>query len=127
MITANEIKEMVKSNSKAKSFFKRTDVKAALKEMGLTKKAIVENVDLAFDEQWRNQMADILNGNGGLKETAKSDRAKAVEWAAKKFNQDAQRIEDAMFELKNEATYKGLTDFQAAAAAAKLVEKSNNL
>lgn len=127
MTTANEIKEMVKSNSKAKAFFKRTDVKAALKEMGLTKKAVVENTNLAFDENWRNQMADILNGNGGLKETSKSDHAKAVEWAAKKFNQDAQQIEDAMFELKNEATYKGMTDFQTAAAAAKLVEKSNNL
>lgn len=126
MTTAQEIKEMISSNSKEKSFFKRADVKAALKQMGLTKKA-VENKKLWVNEALRNQMADILNGNGGLKETPKSDYAKAAEWASNKFSQDLEQVKSAMDELQMEATYKGWTDFQTAAAAAKLVEKSNNL
>lgn len=126
MTTANEIKEMVSSKSKEKSFFKRVDVKAALKEMKLTKKAATENMRMYCDEDLRNQLADILNGNGGMKEV-KSDFAKAAEWASTKFNQDLEQVKSAMFELKNEATYKGWSDFQTAAAAAKMVEKSNNL
>lgn len=127
MTTAQEIKEMISSNSKEKSFFKRPDVKAALKEMGMTKKAATDGKKLWLSEDLRNQMADILNGNGGLQAAPKSDYVKAAEWAAKKFDQNLEQVKSAMFELKDEAAYKGWTDFQTAAAAAKLVEKNNNL
>lgn len=127
MTTAQEIKAMISSGSKEKSFFKRADVKAALKEMGMTKKAATDGKKLWLSDDLRTQMADILNGNGGLQEAPKSDYEKAAEWASKKFNQDLEQVKSAMDELQAEATYKGWTAFQTAAAAAKSVEKLNNL
>lgn len=127
MTTAQEIKQMISSNSKEKSFFKRADVKAALKEMGMTKKAATDGKKLWLSEDLRSQMADILNGNGGLQKTPKSDYEKSAEWASNKFNQDLEQVKSAMDELQAESTYKGWTAFQTAAAAAKSVEKLNNL
>lgn len=113
-ITAEKIISEVGSRSKANAFYKRWDVKAALKELGVTKKDAMEK------SAWNSMdfyeaLAEKLNGNGGIQEKPKSEFQKAAEWASKKFNVPVEEVKEGMVEMSDKATYYNWTHFQTAA------------